>query len=111
MQYVYRCLRFSAVLERSGSLPYTFKAVAVMRWTQVVWDPTPGGNVEHVEEHGLTTDDVDHVLEHPEFWELSRSSGRGCVFGHVPDGRFVVVVFEEIGDVVTPVTAYEISEP
>ena len=38
-------------------------------------------------------------------------AGRGCVFGHVPDGRFVVVVFEEIGDVVIPVTAYEISEP
>ena len=32
-----------------------------MRWTQVVWDPTPGGNVAHVEEHGLTTDEVDHV--------------------------------------------------
>jgi uncharacterized DUF497 family protein len=108
---VYRCICFNAVLESSVSVAYTFKAVVVMRWTQVVWDPTPGGNVEHVEEHGLTTDDVDHVLEHPGFWELSRSSGRGCVFGHVPDGRFVVVVFEEIGDVVTPVTAYEISEP
>jgi uncharacterized DUF497 family protein len=102
---------FSGVLESSSGVPYTFRAVVVMRWTQVVWDPTPGGNVEHVEEHGLTTDDVDHVLQHPEFWELSRSSGRGCVFGHVPDGRFIVVVFEEIGDVVIPVTAYEISEP
>jgi hypothetical protein len=34
-----------------------------MGWTHVVWDPTPGGNVEHVEEHDLTTDDVDYVLE------------------------------------------------
>jgi hypothetical protein len=34
-----------------------------MNWTQIVWDDSPGGNVEHVEEHDLTTDDVDHVLE------------------------------------------------
>lgn len=81
-----------------------------MRWSQVVWDPTPGGNVEHVEEHGLTTDEVDDVLAQPERRTVSRSSGRGCVFGHIPDGRFIVVVFEELGDIVVPVTAYEISE-
>ncbi len=33
-----------------------------MNWTHVVWDHTPGGNVEHIEEHDLTTTDVDHVL-------------------------------------------------
>ena len=32
-----------------------------MRWMRVLWDDTPGGNVEHVEEHDLTTDDVDYV--------------------------------------------------
>ncbi len=82
-----------------------------MRWTQVVWDPTPGGNVAHVEEHGLTTDEVDHVLQHYDREAISQSSGRTCVFGHVPDGRYIIVVFEEDGDVVIPVTAYEIPEP
>ena len=28
----------------------------------VIWDDQPGGNVEHVEEHGLTPDEVDEVL-------------------------------------------------
>jgi hypothetical protein len=30
-----------------------------MFWTHILWDHTPGGNVAHVEEHDLTTDDVD----------------------------------------------------
>ena len=33
------------------------------KWIRVIWDDTPGGNVEHVEEHDLTTDDIDYVLE------------------------------------------------
>ena len=46
-----------------------------MSWSQVIWDPTPGGNVEHIEEHDLTTDDVDHVLTNPEAAGTSQSSG------------------------------------
>lgn len=34
-----------------------------MDWIHVIWDDLPGGNVEHVEEHDLTTDEVDYVLE------------------------------------------------
>lgn len=82
-----------------------------MRWTQVLWDPTPGGNVAHVEEHGLTTDEVDYVLQHHDRRAISQSSRRACVFGFVPDGRYIIVVFEEDGDIVIPVTAYEIPEP
>jgi uncharacterized DUF497 family protein len=83
-----------------------------MSWTQIIWDPTPGGNVEHVEEHDLITDDVDHVLLNYEAKSTSHSSGRPCVFGHVPDGRYIVVVYEEIdGVTVIPVTAYEVAEP
>lgn len=37
-----------------------------MFWTHILWDHTPGGNVAHVEEHDLTTDDVDYVLENYE---------------------------------------------
>ena len=83
-----------------------------MRWTYVIWDDTPGGNVEHVEEHDLTSDDVDHVLENHELTGASRSSGRPCVFGYTPDGRYIVVIYEEAGtDTVIPVTAYEVLEP
>ena len=82
-----------------------------MKWTHIIWDPLPGGNVEHVEEHDLTTDDVDYVLENYESRGTSQSSGRPCVYGHVPDGRHIVVIYEEAEkDTVIPVTAYEVHE-
>ena len=83
-----------------------------MNWTYIVWDHTPGGNVEHVEEHDLTTDEVDHVLANIEATGVSSSSRRPCLFGHTPDGRYIVVVYEEPDpDTVVPVTAYEVAEP
>ncbi len=83
-----------------------------MSWTQVIWDPTPGGNVEHVEAHDLTTDDIDFVLQNHESLGSSRTTDRPCVFGHVPDGRYIVVIYEEVDDdTVIPVTAYEVPEP
>jgi len=62
-----------------------------MNWSHIIWDDTPGGNVEHIEGHDLTTDDVDYVLENYRSTGISNSSGRHCVFGHTPDGRYVVV--------------------
>lgn len=83
-----------------------------MHWSHVVWDPTPDGNVEHIEEHDLTTDDVEHVLEHFESEGTSRSSGLPCAFGYAPDGRYIVVVYEEAdAETIVPVTAYEVPEP
>ena len=83
-----------------------------MRWMGVLWDDAPGGNVEHVEEHDLTTDDVDYVLENAESSGKSRTTGRPCLFGYTPDHRYIVVIYEEIDDdTVVPVTAYEVPEP
>ena len=83
-----------------------------MAWTQVVWDPTPNGNVEHVEEHDLTTEEVEHVLENFVSSSFSKSSGSPCVFGYTPDGRYIIVIYEELDeDTVVPVTAYEVDEP
>jgi uncharacterized DUF497 family protein len=80
-----------------------------MNWTHVIWDPLPDGNVEHVEEHDLTTDEVEYVLENYDSEGFSQSSGRPCVFGSTPDGRYIIVVYEEIDDdTVVPVTAYEV---
>ncbi len=82
-----------------------------MDWTHIIWDDLPGGNVEHVEEHDLTTDEVDYVLENYQSKGVSRSSGRPCVFGYTPDGRYLTVIYEEENDdTVIPVTAYEIPE-
>ena len=83
-----------------------------MDWTHIIWDDLPGGNVEHVEEHDLTTDEVDYVLENYHSKGVSRGSGRPCVFGYTPDGRYITVIYEEENDdTVNPVTAYEVPEP
>lgn len=82
-----------------------------MKWTRIIWDDLPGGNVEHVEEHDLTTDEVDHVLEKYVSKSSSRSSCYPCVFGYTPDGRYIIVVYDEENGTVIPVTAYEVAEP
>jgi uncharacterized DUF497 family protein len=81
-------------------------------WQRIIWNEEPGGNVEHVEEHGLTVDDVEHVLFNYESTDVSHSSGLPCVFGHTPDGTYIIVVYELVDeDTVYPVTAYEVPEP
>jgi uncharacterized DUF497 family protein len=80
-----------------------------MKWSHFIWDPLPGGNVEHVEEHDLTTDEVEHVLGNYDATGVSHSTGRPCVFGYTPDGRYIIVIYEEVDeDTVLPVTAYEV---
>jgi uncharacterized DUF497 family protein len=79
---------------------------------QIIWNEEPGGNIEHIEEHGLTVEDVEHVLANFESKSVSRSSNSPCVFGHTEDGTFIIVVYELIDeDTVYPVTAYEVPEP
>jgi hypothetical protein len=43
-------------------------------WQRIIWNEEPGGNVEHIEEHGLTVDDIEHVLASYEDADVSRSS-------------------------------------
>lgn len=82
-----------------------------MAWFDYLWLEGDGGNVEHISEHGLTPDDVEHVIEHFVAEGSSRSSGRPMRFGFTPDGRYIAVVFEWVDDVtVFPVTAYEVED-
>jgi hypothetical protein len=68
--------------------------------------------VDHLAEHGISQDDFEHVVCNPERTGVSRSSGRPVVWGHTPDGRYVLAVYEELDAVtVLPVTAYEVPEP
>ena len=83
-----------------------------MNWTHVIGDSTAGGNVEHVEQHDLTTQEVEHVLENYVSTGISQSSGSSCVFGYTPDDRYIIVIYEEVdADTVVPVTAHEVPEP
>jgi hypothetical protein len=59
-------------------------------------DEDPEGNVQHIADHGLTKDDVEHALEFGEEPEPSRSSGRPLIYGPALDGVEIVVVFERI---------------
>ena len=82
-----------------------------MPWYDIIWNYEPGGNVEHIAEHGLTPEDVEEVIYNPLEKRTSRSSGRPIVSGYTPDGQLIFVVYEEIDDVtVYPVTAYEVEE-
>ena len=82
-----------------------------MSWLHVFWDLEPGGNAEHVADHGLDLEEIEHVLKHPEKCKVSRSSGRFIVFGYTPAGEYVAVVYEELDeDTVYPVTAYPVED-
>ena len=82
-----------------------------MPWYEVIWNYEPGGNVDHLADHGLTPEDVEAVIYNPLEETISRSSGRPVVTGYTPDGRLIFVVYEEIDEVtVYPVTAYEVDE-
>lgn len=74
-------------------------------------DDDPFGNIQHIAEHGLTIDDVEHALENGDAPQSSRSSDRKIVFGPALDGREIAVVFEQIEDGwIYVVTAYEPTE-
>lgn len=77
----------------------------------ILWDDDPGGNVEHLDEHGVSPEEAASVLRR--FFD-DREPGRSrprywVVMGDTDAGRFLIVVFEYLDDLrlVIPVTAYE----
>ena len=82
-----------------------------MPWYDFVWNYEPGGNVEHIAEHGLTPEDVEEAICNPLEKRISRSSGCPLVTGYTPDGRLIVAIYEMLDTVaIYPVTAYEVEE-
>ena len=81
-----------------------------MAWYRYYWSNEPCGNIQKVEEHGLSIDDFEFVFENCESEELSRSSHRLIRFGYTADGCYIAAVFEwdEVDVTVIPVTAYEV---
>jgi uncharacterized DUF497 family protein len=72
----------------------------------------PRGNVVHIAEHDLTVEEVEEVLAAPASEGVSNSTGFPAAWGYVPDGRFIIAVFEEIdADTIRVITAYEVPEP
>ncbi len=82
-----------------------------MPYYEFIWNEEPGGNVEHIAEHGLSREDVEEVVFNPVDRDVSQSSGLPIIFGFTPDGRYIMVVYEQIDDVtIYPVTAYDVEE-
>jgi hypothetical protein len=50
-----------------------------MAYFEIIWDEEPGGNVEHVAEHGLTPEDVEEVIFNPVDHDVSRSRCQSIV--------------------------------
>lgn len=85
-----------------------------MNFQSIIWDEDddPLGNVQHVADHDLSIDDVEYALGSPDTVGASRSSGLPAIWGYTPDGRYIMVVFEQIDeDTIRVVTAYEVPEP
>jgi hypothetical protein len=63
-------------------------------------------NIDHVGEHGVTPEEFEYVVTHPERRDVSRSSGLPCCWGTAPSGRFLFCeMIDEL--ILLPVTAYE----
>lgn len=68
--------------------------------------------VQHIAEHGISAEDVERVVCHPESEGYSRSSGLPVAWGYAADGRYIMAVYEQLDQLtVLPVTAYEVPEP
>lgn len=65
-----------------------------MFYSSILWDADddPDGNIQHIAEHGLDVEDVEWVLGAPEIAGFSKSSGRPIVWGHTPEGIYIIVV-------------------
>jgi hypothetical protein len=73
----------------------------------LIWDlyEDVGGNLKHIEEHGVESDEVEQVLKGSlSNTTTSKSSGH----------RITAVVWEHVGDdplTIYPITAYDAPEP
>lgn len=68
--------------------------------------------IDHIAQHGVSQDEFEYVVCNPVSKGFSRSSDLPVAWGYTPDDRYIMAVYEEIGEgTVLPVTAYEVPEP
>lgn len=85
-----------------------------MAFVRILWDDEddPDGNVEHIADHDLTMDDVEHVLTHRTRESISRSTGLPVAWGYTPEDRYIIVVYEAIDEeTIRVITAYDVPGP
>lgn len=80
-----------------------------MPYPRIVWSDEI---IDHIERHGISPPDFEHVVRNPVRKGWSRSSGLPVSWGYTQDGRYIMAVYEELDDAtILPVTAYEVPEP
>ena len=68
--------------------------------------------IQHIAEHGISQSDFEFVVCNPLSKGLSRSTGLPVAWGHTKDGRYIMVVYEQLDSLtVLPVTAFVVREP
>lgn len=76
---------------------------------EFLWVPSV---LRKLEARELSPEEIESVVCHPQSTDISISSGRPIAFGWIPDGRYVIVVYEQLDDVtVQVITAYQVQEP
>jgi hypothetical protein len=89
-----------------------------MSWFDIFWvlpefaDNIEDSNVEHIAQHGLTMEDVEHALEHTVGDEQhSPNTSRKIQTGFACDGGLIDVVYEWIDEItIYPITAYRLED-
>ena len=66
--------------------------------------------MDHIREHGLEPEDVEHAFDHVILTTTSRSTGRPAIVGYTPEGDRIFVAFDYIDSTTVYVrTAYPIT--
>ncbi len=75
-----------------------------MTWFDFFWTSE---TIAHIEEHGMTVEEVEFVIEHPEIKGFSRSSGDHRVEGESFNGKYIIAIYEMLDDItIMPITAF-----
>ena len=68
--------------------------------------------IDHIAQHGISQDNFEAVVCHPQSKGFSKLSGLPAAWGYTSDSRYLIVVYEEVDEVtILPITAYEVPEP
>ena len=80
----------------------------------VIWDDGPGGNVEHLAEHGVTPEEADEVILNDQLdIDYSRTTGEPGKFGYTTIGKHIYVIWTVANKdplIIYPLTAFEVPE-
>lgn len=74
----------------------------------------PGGNVQHIAQHGFASEEIESVLFGDGMTIPSQNSEAMVTFGYTDSGEYIAVVWEHVDDdpmTIRPITAYKTPEP